>query len=164
MQPCAPLKYQCCQSKSCHFEQLKSFRVSESPWKKPYMLGKEMERTTEVTKDQSEDGAFGFDGSLGSLSLLKTLSDCSKAGSQDLRHPNIVTCLGFECKKDSFYIYLEYVPGRNMFQLQHTKTRPDFFRVSRKSSSACLKAYFDRIVLDSRLGAFASALQRCHSV
>ena len=31
---------------------------------------------------------------------------------QDLRHPNIVTCLGFECKKDSFYIYLEYAAGR----------------------------------------------------
>lgn len=32
---------------------------------------------------------------------------------EDLRHPNIVACLGFECTKDSFYIYLEYVPWQN---------------------------------------------------
>lgn len=36
---------------------------------------------------------------------------------KDLRRPNIVTCLGFECKKDSFYIYLEYVPGGSMSTL-----------------------------------------------
>jgi len=36
---------------------------------------------------------------------------------KDLRHPNIVACLGFECTKDSFYIYLEYVPGGSMSTL-----------------------------------------------
>ncbi|CAJ1418715.1 unnamed protein product [Effrenium voratum] len=36
---------------------------------------------------------------------------------KDLRHPNIVACLGFECTKDSFYIQLEYVPGGSMSKL-----------------------------------------------
>jgi len=36
---------------------------------------------------------------------------------KDLRHPNIVACLGFECSRDSFYIYLEYVPGGSMSTL-----------------------------------------------
>lgn len=37
---------------------------------------------------------------------------------EDLRHPNIVACLGFECTKDSFYIYLEYVPWQKIRTLQ----------------------------------------------
>jgi len=36
---------------------------------------------------------------------------------KDLRHPNIVACLGFECTNDTFYIYLEYVPGGSMSKL-----------------------------------------------
>mmetsp|Transcript_70118 Transcript_70118/g.126357 ORF Transcript_70118/g.126357 Transcript_70118/m.126357 type:complete len:515 (+) Transcript_70118:213-1757(+) len=33
---------------------------------------------------------------------------------KDLRHPNIVACLGFACAELHFYIYLEYVAGGSM--------------------------------------------------
>lgn len=33
---------------------------------------------------------------------------------KDLRHPNIVACLGFECTEQVLHIYLEYVPGGSM--------------------------------------------------
>lgn len=36
---------------------------------------------------------------------------------KDLRHPNIVACLGFESTHSQFYIYLEYVPGGSMSSL-----------------------------------------------
>ena len=48
-----------------------------------------------------------------------------------LRHENIVACLGYQCKVDSFWIFLEYIGGGTMWNLLHeVSTNRENFNVS----------------------------------